>query len=224
MTVTHTAGTDGLQVRLNGAVVDRSQLGKPIPLDGGDQIIEATAANRKPWRAHVVLAARADAKTIVIPALESADPQPLHAAEAAAPSVAARGAGASESAARIPREAAESSRISAEEWVGLGTIGLGIVGLGIGAVFAVQAASESEAPNQSCDGAVCTYRAGGDDARDVALLSLVAGGVLAASGLVIYLSTGSSSSSDSATAHGPSLASAPWVGPDGAGAALHGRF
>jgi len=216
LTMSHSTGTEGLAVRLNGAVVDAAELGKPMPLDGGDHLIEASAAGKKPWRAHVMLAARGDAKTILIPALEGVDQPPLAALAppARVPSSAVRS-----------RAAFESSRLSADEWVGLGTIGVGVVGLGIGTVFAVKAATADEAPNESCDGDGCTYRTpGGDDIGDLAVLSLVTGSVLATAGLIIYLSAGSASGGDSAAAQRPSLASTPWVGPHGAGASLYGRF
>jgi hypothetical protein len=220
LTIEH-AASDGpsadLQLRLDGALLESSQFGAALPVDGGEHTIEAAAPGRKPFRAHVAVAPRGDAKTVVVPALEGEPSRPL-AREVPAPerpSPVASAAGV--------RDRDAGGGWNTEEWVGISILGAGIVGIGVGSVFAVQAADEADLPAESCTDEVCTYRDTGSDAADAAVLSFVTGGILAASGLAIFLASGSSSSSTAASTAGASLAGA-WASPHGAGASVRGRF
>ncbi|APR77729.1 Hypothetical protein A7982_03076 [Minicystis rosea] len=63
------ARAEGLEVRRNGKTIDTALLGAAIPIDPGEQTIEATAPNRKPWVTKVQVEAKPGAVTVRVPAL-----------------------------------------------------------------------------------------------------------------------------------------------------------
>jgi len=77
--------------------------------------------------------------------------------------------------------------------VGLVTAGVGVVGLGVGTAFGLVAKSKNDASNSSgCNGNNCTSQAAATrrdalSAANVSTVAFVAGGVLAASGVVLWL-------------------------------------
>ena len=143
MTIVVDAPPEGLEVRLDGAVIEPAHLGKPLPFDGGDHVLIASAPHKQAWSTQLTLAKSADSKTVNVAALQDA--------AAAAPVAAHRSAPARARAQPEPREARDGG-MSAGEWIGLGTIGAGIVGLGVGTYFAVRAGNDHDAGG-SCDGA-----------------------------------------------------------------------
>lgn len=63
----------GLEVRRDGAVINKALWGTPIPLDPGEHVIEATAPGKVPWSQKVKLdASSLIATSVVIPRLEDA--------------------------------------------------------------------------------------------------------------------------------------------------------
>ena len=92
-------------------------------------------------------------------------------------------------------EAAPSSNSGSSPWrtVGLVTAGVGVVGLGVGTAFGLVAKSKNDASNSSgCNGNNCTSQAAATrrdalSAANVSTVAFVAGGVLAASGVVLWL-------------------------------------
>ena len=74
------AGPAGLVVRRDGVAVDAGAYGVAVAVDGGTHTIEASAPGKKPWSSQIALTASADAKTVIVPALEDG-PQPLDATQ-----------------------------------------------------------------------------------------------------------------------------------------------
>jgi len=223
LTIAGAAGRPGLEVRLDGAPVELDRLGTPLPVDGGDHVIEAAATGKQPWRAHVTVAPSMDARTITIPELQNADvvtPAPVAIAAPApsAPELRSR----SDAHPSLPRARSAAGGPSAEQWLGLGMIGAGVVGLGVGTYFAVSDDGESPDANAGCqDAGLC--KLDDSDQRGAAALAFVVGGVLAATGTLIYLVSGPPSSVES-VARTRTLAAAAWATPAAAGAAAQGRF
>ncbi len=100
-----------------------------------------------------------------------------------------------------PRTSSGSSTL---RWVGLGAAGAGVVGLGLGTVFGLRASSlqdDAACPDNRCrdQASASTLR----DARSSGNLStvfFVAGGLLAAGGITLYLLAPDASASGKATA------------------------
>ena len=97
---------------------------------------------------------------------------------------------------------APTSSGSSLRTVGLITGGVGIAGLAVGTIFGLQASSKQDDAN--CPGNVCRDEASAstlrsaNDAATISTIGFVAGGILAAGGVTLWL-LGSSSSSKTAT-------------------------
>jgi tetratricopeptide (TPR) repeat protein len=208
---------EGLEVRINGALIDSARLGQAIPVYGGTQRVEASAHGKRTWHTQVTVAESTDAKTVIIPLLEAL-------AAPAAPLALPR------ASARPPqqtRPATESSGLSTAQWVGIGTMGAGVVGLGLGTFFAMRAVSKNEDSGTGCNGDLCTPIARQErlDARafgNAASVAFIAGGALASVGLVVYLA--GQRATPLATAANHALGASPWVERRGLGAAVRGSF
>jgi hypothetical protein len=214
-TLTLIAATDGLQVKVNGERSDPAQFGKPLPIDGGDQLIEAFAAGKNDWSTRVSLGESYDAKIVQVPELTAA------AAPAQAPAPAPRAAVPPvRPAHHVTPAKREAPALSASEWIGIGAMGLGAVGLGIGTYFALK---DEPRASRDCKAPSC-FSTEASDPGDTAALAFVAGGVLAVSGLAIYLVSGQGSNSDSEQADAGISRVAAWAAPGSAGLALDARF
>lgn len=74
LTVVVSAGAEveGLEVRLNGALLGSASRGVPTPLDPGTYRIEATAPGKKRWSEQLVIGKDAATHTATVPPLEDA--------------------------------------------------------------------------------------------------------------------------------------------------------
>jgi tetratricopeptide (TPR) repeat protein len=83
---------------------------------------------------------------------------------------------------------------SSTKTVAVVAMGAGVIGLGIGAIFGLSASSKhSEAEDAGCSGKVCLNEAGASKERDagkagtISTIGFVAGGVMLATGIGVYL-------------------------------------
>jgi hypothetical protein len=236
---------DDLEVRINGARIERARLDKALAVDGGTQTIEASAQGKKPWRTEVRVAKSTDSKIVTIPPLDDTAARRLSQSQAAVPVAPAAAAPAApippaapapppraselRSAPTLPppRPIDESSGLSPTQWVGLGAIGTGLIGLGVGTFFTARAVSWDRDSSKGCIGDVCTAAARQDrlDARaagNAATISFVVGAGLAAAGVSMYL-LGQRSTSSAAAAQAR-LAVGPWAAPHELGGSVRGSF
>jgi hypothetical protein len=225
-----------LEVRINGARIERARLDKALPVDGGTQVIEASAQGKKTWRTEVRVAKSIDSKTIIIPALDDASAPRLIQTEEQVAAPATPATPALPAPAREPRSAPtpaprpidESEGLSPTQWVGLGAIGTGLIGLGAGTYFAARAVNWNRDSSKGCIRDVCTAAGRQDrlDARsagNAATVAFVVGAGLAVGGLSMYL-LGEQHSTTSAAATHPLLAATPWATPHELGGAVEGSF
>jgi len=70
LTITVTGATPGLVVKRNGSDVSAALLGTAIPVDPGDQVIEAEAPGYKPFKSTVTIGKSNDEQRVEIPALD----------------------------------------------------------------------------------------------------------------------------------------------------------
>ncbi len=192
-------------------------VGVPLPVDPGTHTVSASAVGKKTWSTSVTTAADGNVTTVHVPVLESlpsAPPEPTHAP--------AHDGGPSE-----PSQAGGSSALRV---AGLVVGGVGVIGLGVGAAFAVVAKQKLDDSNTgpgACAGNACP-RTGFDtrnDARtagNVATGFLIAGGSLAAAGLITWL-VAPRGRAERASSSGAVLV-VPVAGPSLAGLTLRGAW
>jgi hypothetical protein len=162
LTILVPSGASRLHVERNGEVVSPATLAGPIPLDPGDQEIVATEPGKKPFSAHVVLAA-GDNKKLTIPALASD--------EASAP---------------LATSSLDTQRVMA-----LAAGSAAVLALGVGTYFGLRASSLHSDAGAHCNGNICdadgvslTDRASG--AADLSTGLFVGGVVLGVGALVLW--------------------------------------
>jgi hypothetical protein len=197
LTIAAPSPPQGLQVLRDGAPVDAAILGTAVPVDPGKHLIEARAPGKKPWSTTVEIAIGPGKAAAEIPALEDA-PQdgPL------APSP------ADPQTAPFPRKP-----------VGFALLGLGGAGLVVGGIAGGLAIGKHGSLASSCMAGVCVSQdgaiAGYHTLGTVADVGIIAGGVLAAAGLVLVVTAPKASAAKQAWV-------APVVGPGFAG--VRGSF
>jgi serine/threonine-protein kinase len=198
LTVTVTApAPPGLELTRNGAAVPNALWGTPVPVDPGDQRVDAHAPGYLPWSGTVRIAANADAQTLTVPALT---PQPVNELPVAQSSPAPAPAAAPlPAAAPAPVTAADTTATSTsgstQRITGIVIGAVGLVGIGVGSVFGLKAISKNNDAKEHCPGggASCDDTQGvslTNDAQSAARLAnvfVIAGAVLAAAGVVTYL-------------------------------------
>ena len=118
----------GLVVTRDGSLIPAGEWGVAIPLDPGEHVLTASADGHKSWAEHVDIAA--ESKTVTLPALEIAVPDPV-----ASPSVAA---------APLPK------RLTTFQMVGVAGAGVGVAALIGGGVLALVARSSYNDAHDQC--------------------------------------------------------------------------
>jgi len=201
--------TPGVVVRRDGVVVTAGY-GVEIPVDPGEHSVEVTAPGRAPFASRVSLR-EGETRLVAVPALAALASQPA-APRQLAPARPTEG----------PAEPAQTSPLRTVAFVAAAA---GVVTAGVGGYFGVRAISKNRESLDSggCRGNVCN--AAGKALREDALAAgnvstvlFVVGGVLAAGGLTLLFTNGSSRGGR------PSASLAPACSPDGAGASLQGSF
>jgi hypothetical protein len=179
----------GLVVKRNGAAVGAATFGTAVPVDPGEHTIEATAQGKKPWSTQIRIGAERDAKSVEVPVLEV---EPI---EKPASSAAPLAAGAN------PEHDAPATKKKGLPLrpIGIGVGAAGIVGVGVGVFFGLRAKGLNAESNESghCDAKNACDDVGGekrDDAKsaaNVATVAMIAGGVLTAAGVTLFVLGGS---------------------------------
>lgn len=187
------AGAAGeVEIRRDGVIVSRAELGVPIPLDPGTHTVLASSLGKKSWMTTIRIAPRPGTTAVIIPALEPND----------AGAIARPGAGAT---------AGHGQRVTA---LVVGGVGLAALGVGAGFSFAAKTAYDESNANgrcvaNQCDAAGLDLR---DEASSKALVATVAMGTGAAAlvgGALLYFTARRSDAvavTPSVSRHGGSLA------------------
>lgn len=63
---------DGLTVTRGGVAMAKESVGRAIPIDPGEHLIEVSAKGKKPWKTTITMAATAGTDTLAVPPLEDA--------------------------------------------------------------------------------------------------------------------------------------------------------
>lgn len=208
-----TAALDGLVVKRDGQALGSGAWGAASPVDPGTHAIEVTAPGKATWKGTVQVGANADSQTLKVPQLVDAPGQPASAPQASG--------------------AASTSSASGDSGKTLRTTGLivggaGLVGLGVSGIFGLRASSLNSESNEDghcdgnnvCDSVGLEKRDDAVSAATTATVALIAGGVLTAAGVTLYL-VGHSKRGRTETAL---LQATPLPSPGGGGLLLHGSF
>lgn len=173
----------GLEVKRDGKVLDAGSYGTAMPVDPGHHSIDATAEGKKPFHQDVDVPGRAGQARALVK-LEDA-PVVATTTHVEPPRVVIEGP------AGPPPDAGRGNGMRA---AGLVTMGVGIAGLVVGGVFGGLAIGKKNDAVPLClpDFSKCTTagKASVDDAMtfaNVSTVAFIAGGVLAAVGLTIFL-------------------------------------
>jgi len=173
---------NGVAVTRDGKAFDAGSFGAAMPVDPGHHVIDATAPNKKPFHQEVDVAAQSGQAKVTVQ-LEDA------------PVATTTGNGTDHGPLTTPPPPQEdSNRGSGMRVAGLVTLGVGAAGLVVGGVFGALAIGKKNeaAPNCLPDFSRCTTagKASVDDGLafgTVSTIGFIAGGVLAAAGLTIFL-------------------------------------
>lgn len=232
----------GIEVRRDGVVLQAGQWDSALPVDGGKHTIEVGAPGKRTWQTTVEASGEGATVTVTIPALKDdiqVVTQPAGSGSASAGPAASgaptAGASAGPSAAptAVPSgsagpETPPESGMGAQRILGLAAAGLGVVAVGVGAGFGAVTLSKVGDAKAHCSGAspdVC-------DAQGVALMNdakttssvadvgLIAGGVLVAAGVVLFVTGGPAKPKTT----GVRLQLTPVASPTSAGGFLRGQW
>ena len=141
-----------LSITRDATPVGRAAWGTRIPVDPGPHAIEASAANKKPWKVALTVGPNGDVQTTTLAPLEDApvaEPLvvPLPAAPAPAPPPVAP------VLAPVPPE---SHGLSTRRTIAVVTAGVAVVAAGVGTYFGVRAISKHNDPDRTCTLEPCT--------------------------------------------------------------------
>jgi serine/threonine-protein kinase len=211
------ARIDGVVVKRGNQRVEPSLYGTPLPIDPGEYVIEVSAPGYEKWTTPIKVEGGGASASVRVPGLvkapESATPPP-----AVTPP-----GGNGEKAAPVRLPPRTDDGISTQQTLGLVIGGVGVIGLGLGSYFGIRAISQNSDAEQHCPKSPKCNDTEGPSLTDKALrnasaanIAFAAGGVLVATGAVLYL-TGGRSDEDR-------VALVPLLAPGAAAASISGRF
>lgn len=198
----------GIVVKRDGDAVDESQWGNALPVDPGKHVVEVTAPGKEPWKWESDVQGSTPVK-VEVPPLKDGPAAPAGSASATSSSP------------------APEAGLPTQKKIAIGAAALGVAGLVLGGVTGSLTLAKVSDSNKTCaklgDGTFRCDAPGGalrDDAKGLATIStigFIAGGVLAAGGVVLWL-TAPSSSPPASDQTGPAPKSATarrsvWIAP-----------
>ena len=209
----------GVEVKRDGAVVSPALWGTPVPLDPGKHQVSASAPGKEPWEVTVVL----DQPGGVI----SVDVPPLLDRKAGGAAVVPAPGGQKAGGPVEPPPPMDG--VSPRPWqrpLGITATVAGAVGLGVGTAFGLLGKSAQDASNlgncdaktSRCNPAGILQRADAVQKGNIGTGVFVAGAVLAAGGIVLWITAPSASPSNRAAWQRPEIG----LGPNGL--AVRGGF
>ncbi len=209
----------GVVVKRSGQRLEPSLFGTPLPVDPGEYRIEVSAPGYETWTTPIKVESGGASASVRVPAL-------VKSTEPVAPGATPAAAGGSGTAKPIPLPPLlpADANLTTQQTLGIVVGGIGVIGLGLGSYFGIRAISKNSEAEQQCPNAgLCNNDRGlslTDQARKQASASNIAfaaGGVFVATGAVLYLTGGRTSSSER-------LSLVPLLAPGAAAASISGRF
>jgi hypothetical protein len=227
LSITVDAASDvaGLEVKRDGVPVGHAEFATPIPVDPGPHTVEATAPGKQPFTASVDVAAKQASASLVVKLVDA--PQAAPTPPAPAPQPSAAQPPATQPPAPAPQSAPESAPSSWTTQKTLAVVagGVGVAGLAVGSVFGLIAKSKNDEalqPQNCRTSTLCNQNglnltSDAKSAANLSTISFIAGGVLLAGGVVLWVTAPSG-------APATGLRITPAVAPTYGGLALDAAF
>jgi len=224
ITVAPTVPQAGLSILRDGLPVTQEELGLAVPVDPGDHAVVVSAPGHASRTLNAHVGPESPTATVRIDSLDETPANTPPPTPATAPTNAP--ADSAQTGAEQPSSSGDSGKT--RRILSFAAMGAGVVGLGVGTVFGFLAKSKLDSTNNGsqpeCDSTDHCTKQGLDDRKTaesfatVSTIGFIAGGVLAAGGVVLFLT----SPPPASTSTGLTLSPAPLTG--GAGALLSGSF
>lgn len=159
----------GFELKRDGAVVGEGQWGSSLPVDVGAHTIETSAPGRKAWSTVVRIETDGSTASVEVPVMDAI--------------------------AASSGDAKPAPFWGAQRIAGVSLGGAGFLGMIVGAVFAAKAAGKNSdslphclpSDEVKCDATGVALRNEAFDAAQISNVTFIAGGILAASGIVVFL-------------------------------------
>jgi hypothetical protein len=218
-----TAAVPGLVVKRDTLTVGSAAWGAASPVDPGEHVVEATAPGKQTWKGAVTIGPNADAQIVKVPPLID-DPSQATAVPEAPPA-------AQPTALATPQPGQDTSatvQSSPLRTAGIVVGAAGVVALGVGGYFGLSAKSLNEdskaaghcGVGNDCDEFGLGKRNDAVSAATTSTILFIAGGVLAATGVTLFI-VGKPKEAAPAAAN---LQLVPTLAPGIAGALASGHF
>jgi hypothetical protein len=178
--VVRDANAPGLEIRLDGARVERTKWATPLPVDIGEHRVDAVAAGAPPFASRFVVERDAQNVDIAVPPFVAPTaptaPGPVQPSPWRSTIVESRSTG------------------DVQRWSAFGAGGLALVSAGIGTYFGLHAKSLWSEASPYCGAGSCgdPYYSTTQNARssaDAATIAFAVGGALLTSAVVLYLTS-----------------------------------
>ena len=133
--------SEGLELRLDDALLDRAVWEGPIPIDPGDHVVTASAPGKRPWTSRVRFAS-GEMQSVVVPVLDEV----------------------------VIGQAGTLLPERGHRTLGWVLVGGGIAGVAVGTYFGVRALDAKSESDRLCPSSPCTDREGASLSRDAVTL------------------------------------------------------
>ncbi len=179
-----------LSITRDATPVGRTAWGTRLPVDPGQHAIEASAANKKPWKVVLTVGPNGDVQTATLTPLEDA---PAAEPPTAAPPVAPAPVPMAPLA-PAPEAPPEHHGLSTRRTIAVVTAGVAVAAAGVGTYFGVKALSKHHESDATCTLQPCTVAIDtNNDAKSAADASTISFGIgiaaLVASGVLWFTDT-----------------------------------
>jgi hypothetical protein len=187
--VPESARAEGLRIERDGREVGQASWSTPMPVDGGDHVVGATAPGKEPFTSTVVVAKEGDAQTVEIPPLGAAPAVGASPAESAVPT--AIFPPAPVLAPIVDHGPAKRNLRRALAWtVG----GAGLAQLAIAGYFSLRALDKERQSNLACPAGQCNQNGANlndqaGNAADVATVLTITGLASVATGIYLLVTS-----------------------------------
>jgi hypothetical protein len=173
------AKTPGLRITRNGTVVGSAIFDTPVPIDGGEAIVEVSAPDKQTWQQKVDVEKEQARVVVNVPALVDV------------PAAAANDAGTGSAATPTDAPPGDEPLFTPLQWTGIGIAGAGVVALGVGGYFLSDALDMKAQSDSDCDSGGCgptglDLRTQAVDSGDLATVFGITGVVLAGGGATLF--------------------------------------
>lgn len=192
LTVRVEGAAPGLEIRRDGVVLHSSELGRPVPLDPGEHILDATAPHKESWKTTVTIPPKAQTVEVVVPVLGVANParSPVKNSPSAAV--------VSSAGSKVDHANSGSS----QNTFAYAAAGVGLAGVVVGSIYGLRVLSKVERSEAICPtGNGCSaaeltdyqsVKSEAKSARTVSYIGFGVGGVALATAVTLLLTAPSS--------------------------------